>query len=97
MVSDAHSREDLQETIGSLLAKLGVTMEDVRSSCRKPHIVDARCMMAAYLIGLPSVRQVEIAAIFGVSQAAVSKMLRRHYDSIQYYRPYREKWESINC
>lgn len=96
IVSVDEEREDLQATISLLLEKLEVTKEDIRSSSRKPHIVDARCMMAAYLIGLPSVRQVDIAAILAVSQVAVSKMLKRHSDSVKYYPPYRRKWEAIN-
>lgn len=96
IVTVDEEREDLQETISRLLAKLEVTMEEVRSSKRKPHLVDARCMMAAYLIGLPSVRQVDIAAILAVSQVAVSKMLKRHDVSVKFHPSYRRKWETIN-
>lgn len=96
IVTVDEEREDLQETISRLLEKLEVTMEEVRSSKRKPHLVDARCMMAAYLIGLPSVRQVDIAAILAVSQVAVSKMLKRHDVSVKFHPPYRRKWEAIN-
>ena len=95
IVTVDEEREDLQGTISRLLEKLEVTMEEVRSSKRKPHL-DARCMMAAYLIGLPSVRQVDIAAILAVSQVAVSKMLKRHDVSVKFHPPYRRKWESIN-
>ncbi len=95
IVTVDEEREDLQETISRLLAKLEVTMEEVRSSSHRPQISDARSMMAAYLIGLPTVRQVDVAAILGVSQVAVSKMLKRHHERVKYYPPYCRKWELI--
>lgn len=96
IVTVEEEREDLQETMSRLLAKLEVAKEEVRSSSHKPQISDARSMMAAYLIGMPTVRQVDVAATLGVSQVAVSKMLKRHKERVKYYPPYRRKWEAIN-
>lgn len=96
IVTVDEERKDLQETISRLMAKLDVTIEEVRSKSHNPRVVDARSMMAAYLIGLPTVRQVDIAPLFGTSQAAVSKMLKRHFERVKYYPPYRRKWETIN-
>ena len=95
IVSVDDEERDIQEEVRCMAAKLDVTMGEIRSRSRNQRVVDARCMMAAYLIGLPSVRQVDIAPIFGTTQAAVSKMLKRHHDRVAYYPPYRKRWETI--
>ena len=40
--------------------------------------------------------QVDIAALLGVTQVAVSKMLTRHRTMMLYNAPYRRKWQLVS-
>lgn len=82
-----------KETLANLASKLGVTEEEILGHCRKSELVDARCMVAAVLIGIPRVRQQDVAQLLGISQAAVSKLLKRHNDLKGYNAYYHRKWE----
>ena len=84
-----------QEILSMLAEKAGATVDELRSHSHLQRIADARSMVAAALIEMPEIRQVDIATLMGTSQAAVSKMLSRHRDRAQYYPSYRRKWESV--
>lgn len=86
---------DYQKIFSMLIEKVGVTVDELRSRSHIQRIADARSMVAAALIAMPEIRQVDIAALLGTSQAAVSKMLNRH-KLYMYYSDYRHRWESLN-
>ena len=67
-----------KSTLAELASKLGVTVEDILSHCRRAELVDARSMIVAVLLKRPHTRQQDIAPLLGISQAAVSKLLARH-------------------
>lgn len=81
--------------LADLASKLGVTEEAILGHCRKADLVDARCMVAAVLIEIPRVRQQDVAQLLGISQAAVSKLLRRHRDLLGVDVYYRSKWKTF--
>ena len=81
----------------TLLADLGVTLIDLQSRCRRVDLVDARCLVAATLMRKPHVRQQDIADLFGISQAAVSKLLVRHRNLVESDRAYRQRWEGLKA
>ena len=83
-----------QTTLAELAEKLGVTVEDLLSHCRKAELVDARCMVAALLMNRPCMRQQDVAPILDISQAAVSKLLTRHLQMLRYTN-YRLQWEAL--
>lgn len=87
--------EKTNETMVVVLGKLGVTTDELQNRCRKAALVDARCLLAALLKQQKGVRQQDIADLFGISQAAVCKLLVRHRDLMKYDRKYREKWETL--
>jgi len=78
-----------------MLNAMGVTLEDLQNGRRTRPLADARCMMAAWLKKQPKVRQEDIAEFFGTSQAAVSKMLARHRNLMDYNAVYRTSFEQI--
>lgn len=84
-----------QEILSMLAEKAGVSVDELCSHSHLQRIADARSMVAAALIAMPEIRQVDIAALLGTSQAAVSKMLNRH-KLYMYYPDYRHRWESLN-
>ena len=84
------------ETLADLASKLGVTVEDILSHCRKTELVDARSMIVAILIERPHARQQDIAPLIGISQAAVSKLLARHRALKGFDSRYRTKWEALH-
>lgn len=83
------------ETLAAFASKLGVAVEDILSHCRKTELVDARSMIVAILIERPHVRQLDIAALLDISQAAVSKLLARHHALKGFDSRYRMKWEAL--
>lgn len=89
------STDQLQATLAVLAARVGVTEEELLSRSHISRISDARSLVAAALTDRAGVRQVDIAALLGTSQAAVSKMLGRH-KLYMHYVDYRRKWESLN-
>ena len=78
-----------------VLRKLGVTERELLGRCRRQGLVDARCLMAAALMGQPLMNQKGVARILGVSQAAVSHLLKRHEALMSSDATYRGKWELI--
>ena len=81
---DIQTYKTTKETLTHLASKLGVTVDDILSHCRKTELVDARSMIVAVLTNRPHTRQQDIAALLGISQAAVSKLLARHRALMQY-------------
>lgn len=79
-----------------VLKRLGVTEQELRSSCRRQGLVDARCLMAAVLMKQPLMTQKEVARIMGTNQGTVSKMLTRHESLMSVDATYRMKWDKIN-
>ena len=78
-----------------VLKRLGVTEQELRSSCRRQGLVDARCLMAAALMKQPLMTQKEVARIMGTNQGTVSKMLTRHKALLATDPAYRRKWEGL--
>lgn len=85
-----------QQTLTSTLEALGVTMEELRGNSRETKVVDARSLLAAQLKHYHGMLQVDIAALLGVTQVAVSKMLTRHRLMMLYNTPYKRKWAKVN-
>lgn len=85
-----------QQTFTSTLEALEVTMEELRSNSRETKVVDARSLLAAQLKHHHGMLQVDIAALLGVTQVAVSKMLTRHRTMMLYNAPYRRKWQLVS-
>lgn len=83
------------ETLADLASRLGVTVDDILSHCRKTELVDARSMIVAILMNRPHVRQQDIAALLDISQAAVSKLLARHRSLMEYNSFYRQAWKAL--
>ena len=78
-----------------VLRKLGVTERELLGRCRRQGLVDARCLMAAALMGQPLMNQKGVARILGVSQAAVCHLLKRHEALMEVDEGYRKKWERV--
>ena len=78
-----------------VLRRLCVTEQELRSASRRQEVVDARCLMAAMLLRQPLMTQKSVAAILGVSQAAVSHLLKRHEGLLETDRNYRRKWTMV--
>ena len=78
-----------------VLRTLGVTEKELLGNCRRRDLVDARCMLAAMLMKQPLMTQKSVAAILGVSQAAVSHLLKRHEGLLETDRNYRRKWTMV--
>jgi hypothetical protein len=74
-----------------MIEVLGVTMDQLRSGCRKRHLTDARAMLAA---ALPAT-QCQVAELLGCSQPAVGKMRKRHEELLTGDAGYRAKWERV--
>lgn len=72
-----------------------MTMEELRGNSRETKVVDARSLLAARMKHNHGMLQVEIAALLGVTQVAVSKMLSRHRTMMLYNAPYRRKWQQV--
>ena len=87
--------DQLFQTLDSLSKKLGVKPRDVLSRKRTRLLVDARCQIAATLRARQEVRQPDIADLFGISQAAVSKLLVRHRDLMQTDRHYQALFSAL--
>lgn len=87
--------DQLFQTLDSLLKKLGVKPRDVLSRKRTRLLVDARCQIAATLKSRQQVRQQDIADLFGISQAAVSKLLVRHKNLLQTDRQYKAAFSAL--
>lgn len=79
-----------------VLKRLGVAEQELRSSCRRQGLVDARCLMAAALMKQPLMTQKVVARIMGTNQGTVSKMLTRHESLMTVDATYRMKWDKIN-
>jgi predicted XRE-type DNA-binding protein len=92
---DTQIEKTANETLATFASKLGVTVEDILSHCRKTELVDARSMIVAILIERPHVRQQDIAPLLGISQAAVSKLLARHRALKGFDSRYRMMWEAL--
>ena len=78
-----------------VLKRLGVSEQELRSSCRRQGLVDARCLMAAALMKQPLMTQKVVARIMGTNQANVSKLLGRHRSLMEVDTSYRLKWEKV--
>lgn len=87
--------EQLFQTLDRLSKKLEVKPREVLSRNRTTRLVDARSMIAAVLKQQAHVRQVDIADLFGISQAAVSKLLVRHGNLMQTDRAYKRSFETL--
>lgn len=77
------------------LRRLGITERELLGHRRSQHLVDARCLVAAALMHQPLMRQQDVAAILGISQAAVSHLLARHRDLLEVDTNYQRKYELI--
>lgn len=85
-----------QPTLAELAAKLGTTEEAILSHCRLVELVDARSMIVALLMERPCVRQQDVAPLLGISQAAVSKLLARHRQMLNYsFSSYKDRWQAL--
>lgn len=87
--------EILNKTLTVLCRKLEVSEEDLLGGCRRRELTDARCLMAAWMKGLPGVKQEDVARMLGKTQAGVSKMLVRHEDLMKVDAEYRNKWLKV--
>ena len=78
-----------------LLKILGVSVRELQSRVRTRRLSDARSMIAALLAPKYRMRQQDVADLFGTSQAAVSKMLVRHHQLMQFNTVYRNRYEQL--
>ena len=83
--------------LAELASKLGVSVQDILSHCRKAELVDARSMIVAILLEHTSMRQQDIAPLLDISQAAVSKLLARHNSMMGYAwgHDYKARFEQL--
>lgn len=87
--------ELIKRRMKTLMPKLGIKFKDLLSHRRTRRLVDARSMIAARLKKMPGVRQQDIADLYGISQAAVSKLLVRHQDLMAADVHYRDCYEAL--
>ena len=78
-----------------LADKVGISMDDLLSHCRRQQLVDDRCMIVALLINDYHLTQKEVALLLQISQPAVSKLLTRHENLMDSYASYRNQFNSI--
>jgi predicted XRE-type DNA-binding protein len=89
-------KENLNRTLLVELAdKVGVTMDDLLSHCRRQELVDDRCMVVALLVNDYHLRQKEVAMLLQISQPAVSNLLARHENLMKFDASYRNHFKSI--
>ncbi len=69
--------------LDKLLETLEVTMSELRSPSRKRPLCDARAMLSTVFRKQYRIKQSEVALLLDTSQAAVSKMLKRHEQLMQ--------------
>lgn len=89
-------KEILYEAFVRMATQLRENPTELLSRNRKRELVDARSIIAAKLKTRRQVRQQDIANLFGISQAAVSKLLVRHSNLKTTDRDYLNRWESLN-
>ena len=78
-----------------ILTILGLTLEDLLGCHKNRKVSDARALIAAALKTIFHLSQKDIANTLGRSQAAVSKMQKRHEDLLGSDREYKEKWDRV--
>ena len=78
-----------------ILTILGLTIEDLLGCHKTRKVSDARALIAAALKSIFHLSQKDIAQTMGKSQAAVSKMQKRHEDLLDSDLEYREKWNKV--
>ena len=84
-----------KETLKALAERLGVTEETLLSHCRKAELVDARAMAVVTMMNRLHLRQQDVAPLFDISQAAVSKLLSRHRSMMETDRDYKERFDQL--
>ena len=72
-----------KKDLSALARKLGVTLDDLLSHCRKAELVDCRSMIVAILIEHAHLRQQDVAPLLNITQSAVSWLLIRHRQMMQ--------------
>lgn len=76
----------------NLPAAFHVYWEDIISKNKSRNITDARAAFAYCLYNYWQASQSQIAATIGIKQAAVSKLLKKHQDLIQFDENYKQKF-----
>ena len=71
--------------------------EDVMSTSREIYLVNARMAFAEILYSELCLSQVNIARLLDVSQPAVSKLLKRHRDSMKFNSDYSQKYARLKA
>ena len=71
--------------------------EDVMSVSREADLVDARTAFAGILYNKLEFTQVNIARLLDVTQPAVSKLLKRHRDSMKFNSDYSQKYARLSA
>ena len=71
--------------------------EDVMSTSRQTCLVNARMAFATILHSELGISQVNIARLLNISQAAVSKMLKKHHDCVKFDSDYNQKYSRLKA
>ena len=87
--------EKVMNRLKQMMDTLGVTMEELRSGCRRQRLVDARSLVTAALMSQSFTRQQDVAQLLGLSQGAVSALMKRHGKLMESDREYQEKWKEM--
>lgn len=90
-----NENEKNMNRLKQMMDTLGVTMEELRSGGRRQRLVDARSLVTAALLSQSFTRQQDVAQLLGLSQGAVSALMKRHGKLMESDREYQEKWKEI--
>jgi len=90
-----NENEKNMNRLKQMMDTLGVTMEELRSGGRRQRLVDARSLVTAALLSQSFTRQQDVAQLLGLSQGAVSALMKRHGKLMESDKEYRGKWGEI--
>ena len=90
-----NQNEKNMNRLKQMMDTLGVTMEELRSGGRRQRLVDARSLVTAALMSQSFTRQQDVAQLLGLSQGAVSALMKRHGKLMESDREYQEKWKEL--
>lgn len=78
-----------------MMESIGISLEELRGRGRQQKLVDARSLVAAVLMSQPFTRQQDVAELLGISQSAVSHLLKRHRELMEVDEVYKRKGEEF--
>ena len=95
-IRTANENQNMQmNPLKQMMESIGISLEELRGRGRQQKLVDARSLVAAVLMSQPFTRQQDVAELLGITQSAVSHLLKRHRELMEVDEVYKRRGEEL--